>query len=80
MAVVSQPFDRSAVCPAPGKPDAALGDQSQVDTLTVEWPSGVTHELRSIPADRHIIVDEATGQWETVTPGKTIAPAVATTR
>lgn len=51
-----------------------LGNSPKVDHLVVRWPSGITHELRDIAADRHIVVDEATGQIEVVEAGTTIDP------
>jgi hypothetical protein len=51
-----------------------LGDASAVDRLAIRWPSGETQELGQIPGNRHIVVEEGSGGFETVVPGKTIRP------
>jgi len=51
-----------------------LGDRDRADAVSVRWPSGATTELRDVAGDRHIVIDEATGQLETVEPGTTIPP------
>ena len=40
-----------------------LGTATRVDRITVRWPSGVVDKVRGIPADRHIVIEEGTGQW-----------------
>jgi hypothetical protein len=51
-----------------------LGQSDKVDTLVVRWPSGMIQQLSGVAADRHVVVDEATGRVETVQPGTTIDP------
>jgi hypothetical protein len=54
-----------------------LGDATQIDKLTIQWPSGKEQELTNLPADRHIVVTEGKegdAAVETVVPGQTIAP------
>ena len=40
-----------------------LGEATRVDRLTVRWPSGLVDTIGSIPADRHIVVEEGSGTW-----------------
>jgi len=40
-----------------------LGAATRVDRLTVRWPSGVVDTISSIPAGRHIVVEEGSGMW-----------------
>lgn len=51
-----------------------LGDADHVDSLSIRWPSGQEQELTNLAADRHVVVEEASDQVETVVPGHTIAP------
>jgi hypothetical protein len=54
-----------------------LGESTQVEKLTIRWPSGREQHLSNLAADRHIIVDEAKEGEDavaTVVPGQTIAP------
>jgi enediyne biosynthesis protein E4 len=54
-----------------------LGDDLNVDRLTIRWPSGKVQVLSNIKAARHIVIDEdkeEAGAIETVVPGRTIAP------
>jgi hypothetical protein len=54
-----------------------LGEATQIDKLTIQWPSGKVQELTNLPADRHIVVTEGKegeAAVETVVPGQTIAP------
>jgi hypothetical protein len=54
-----------------------LGDATVVDRLTIRWPSGTTQDLRELPGDRHIVVEEgkeSPGAVATVVPGWTIRP------
>jgi hypothetical protein len=62
---------------APNVVHFGLGDATSVDRLTIRWPSGRVQELRDLPADRHIVVDEARDGSEAVevtVPGKTRQP------
>jgi tetratricopeptide (TPR) repeat protein len=45
-----------------------LGPHATVDRLVIRWPnkSGHVTELKDIPADQAIEVDEASGQWKTL--------------
>jgi hypothetical protein len=47
-----------------------LGQATQVDRLTIQWPSGVKQVLTDVPADRHIVIDEGKSSLETVVPGQ----------
>ncbi len=51
-----------------------LGKATTIEKLTVRWPSGKTHELLKVAGNRHILVDEASGTIEAVTPGTQIPP------
>jgi len=54
-----------------------LGNTSEVERLTIRWPSGEVQELHGLAADRHIVVTEGKSEpeaVETVVPGKTIRP------
>ncbi len=54
-----------------------LGDATQIDRLTVRWPSGAVQTLENLAADRHVMITEGlagTYALETVTPGRLIAP------
>ncbi|HUG66763.1 MAG TPA: ASPIC/UnbV domain-containing protein [Pirellulaceae bacterium] len=52
-----------------------LGDRDTVDSLIIRWPSGTIHELTDLDGNRHIVIDEATGTFETVRPGTPIPDA-----
>jgi len=52
-----------------------LREHDTVDRLIIRWPSGTTHELTDLAGNRHILVDEASGAIETVTPGTVIPTA-----
>lgn len=47
-----------------------LGDANQVDQLTVRWPSGQVDIFHDVAANRHILIDEATGSLTTIEPGQ----------
>jgi hypothetical protein len=54
-----------------------LGQATQVDRLTIRWPSGNVQVHTDLSADKHIVVDEGKrgkAAIETVEPGKTIRP------
>jgi hypothetical protein len=54
-----------------------LGDATQVEQLTIRWPSGREQRLSNLAGDRHIVVDEGQegdAAVSTVKPGQTIAP------
>lgn len=62
---------------APNVVHFGLGDDANVDTLTIRWPSGKVQVLTNLTGDRHIVVDEGKAGpdgVETVIPGRTIAP------
>src|SRR4051794_23768657 len=42
-----------------------LGKSAKVDRLTITWPSGLVQELRDLPTDRHIRVQEGEAQFAT---------------
>lgn len=61
----------------PSRVHFGLGAVAAVDRLTIRWPSGLVQELRDLPADRHIVVEEREGTSdavETVVPGRRIRP------
>jgi len=43
-------------------PTLGLGSATQVDELTIRWPSGTIQTLRNIPANRRIRVVEKAGE------------------
>ena len=43
-----------------------LDNSSKVDRLTIRWPSGVVDEMRDIPADQQIVVEEGSLMWRAV--------------
>ncbi len=49
-----------------------LGGRDSVDKLIVRWPSGAKHELTEVAGNQHVVIDEASGAIETITPGRTI--------
>jgi hypothetical protein len=51
-----------------------LDDAEVVDDLTVRWPSGLEQVIRNVPADQHVVIDEGQARFETVLPGRLIAP------
>lgn len=62
---------------SPAQVHLGLGADAKVDRLIVRWPSGRVQELTNVPADRHVVIDEAKDGGdaiETVVPGRTIRP------
>jgi hypothetical protein len=62
---------------APTRVHFGLGAATTVDRLTIRWPSGEQQEFRTLPADRHIVVEEGLegpAAVETVVPGQLIRP------
>ena len=57
---------------APALVHFGLNDATNVDSLTIRWPTGKEQKLNSLPADRHIIVREGENVAHTITPGQTI--------
>lgn len=54
-----------------------LGDATQVEELTIRWPSGREQHLNNLVADRHIVVDEdkdGAAAVATVVPGQVFEP------
>ena len=51
-----------------------LDDAQLVSELTIRWPSGREQVVRNIPADQHVVIDEGREGFETVLPGRLIAP------
>jgi hypothetical protein len=47
-----------------------LGSKDRIDKLIVRWPSGTTQEFTDVSANRHILIDEATGTIESIVPGR----------
>ena len=61
----------------PSRVHLGLGDATQIERLTVRWPSGAVQELHDLAADQHVLITEGkTGPdaVETVTPGQVIPP------
>jgi hypothetical protein len=54
------------VCRQPCEVYFGLGDATQVDRLTIRWPSGQTQELTSLAADRHIRVTEGQRSYKVI--------------
>jgi hypothetical protein len=50
-----------------------LGNSHKVDRLTIRWPSGVVDEMRDIPADQQIVVEEGSLRWSAAKEGKGIS-------
>ena len=62
---------------SPSQVHFGLGRDTQIDKLTVRWPSGRVQELRDLAADRHVVIDESKDgpdAVETVVPGQTMKP------
>jgi hypothetical protein len=54
-----------------------LGDATQIDKLTIRWPSGKEQVLTNLDGDRHILVDEdkeGESAIRTYTPGEVMKP------
>ena len=67
----------SFVSQMPSMVHFGLGDASQVDRLTIRWPSGLVQELVDVPGDQHVVITEGadgSAALETVVPGRTILP------
>ncbi len=58
----------------PGTVHLGLGDVTKVDQLRIQWPSGLVQELKAVPGDRHIVVEEGNDSFETVVPGQAVKP------
>lgn len=41
-----------------------LADAADVESLTIQWPSGSKTQLQGLPVDQHIVIDEG-GEWST---------------
>jgi hypothetical protein len=59
---------------APNIVHFGLGDATKVDRLTVRWPSGKMQVLTYLPADGHVVIDEAREGYTLVVPGQVIEP------
>jgi hypothetical protein len=51
-----------------------MDDAKLVEELTIRWPSGQQQVLRNLPADQHVVIDEGQEGFETILPGRLIAP------
>jgi len=61
----------------PARVHFGLGDNANVERLTVQWPSGQIQVFDGMAADRHIVITEGMqgpAAIETVVPGRTIPP------
>jgi hypothetical protein len=45
-----------------------LDQASQVDRLTIRWPSGLVQELGGLPVDQHLRIVEGDDRWTTMPP------------
>jgi enediyne biosynthesis protein E4 len=52
-----------------------LQEATQIDTLTIHWPSGLEQKLETIPADRQIVITEGANGWLPARPGVVTPPA-----
>jgi hypothetical protein len=43
-----------------------VGASREVDSLEIDWPSGIRHSFAHIPADQRIEVVEGEGAWRTL--------------
>jgi hypothetical protein len=62
---------------APNVVHFGLADATEVESLTVRWPSGKVQVFRGLKGDRHVVLDEGqdgAAAVETVVPGRTVAP------
>jgi hypothetical protein len=46
-----------------------LGSATQVERLTIQWPSGQKQKLTNLLGDRHVLIEEGNSAVETVVPG-----------
>jgi len=51
-----------------------LGDSTRVESLKIQWPSGLVQVLKDLPGDQHLVVEEGNPKPETVVPGQIIGP------
>ena len=51
-----------------------LGKAERINKLSVRWPDGLVQDWSDVEVNRHVILDEASGTIEPVTPGATIKP------
>ncbi len=63
---------------APAMVHFGLGEDDQVDRLTIRWPSGKIQEFTNLQANRHLLITEGDSNDAAavveVTPGRVIAP------
>ena len=51
-----------------------LGDSTRVESLKIQWPSGLVQVLKGLPGDQHLVVEEGNPKPETVVPGQILGP------
>ncbi|MBF88281.1 MAG: hypothetical protein CMG75_01230 [Candidatus Marinimicrobia bacterium] len=51
-----------------------LGKHNKIDSLIIEWPSGIIQEIGEIDVDRHILIHEKNNNVLPFNPGSQIAP------
>lgn len=51
-----------------------LGNADKIDSLIIEWPSGIVQELGEIDVDRHILIYENNKNVLLFNPGSQVAP------
>ena len=56
----------------PARVHVGLGRATQVDQLTVYWPSGAVQKLQRLPADQHIKIHEGANGWKPFTRKNTL--------
>lgn len=45
-------------------PVIGLGDATIIDTLRVEWPSGIVQELHNVPVKQKLTIVEPAPSWQ----------------
>lgn len=53
-----------------------LGKATQVERLTIRWPSGLVQELQDLPVNQHVVIHEGDSTPKLVIPGQGRAPLV----
>jgi hypothetical protein len=59
---------------APGTVHFGLAGATQVDAVTVTWPTGESQSVTAVPANRTIVITEGVAGFETATPGRGVTP------
>jgi hypothetical protein len=59
----------SRYCQDDSLPHFGLGTSTVVDSIFIEWPSGIQQTLTNVPADQVLTIIEPLREWETYMPG-----------